>query len=297
MEALKDPVAPTTGSAIGSWRILRKIAEGGMGMVFLAGRADAGFEQLAAVKLLPGHRIDDQAELRFAEERRILASLQHPNIARLIDGGRLAGGLSYLVMDYVDGISIDRYCREKALDNAAILGLVLKVSAAVQLAPSKLVVHRDIKPSNILVTPAGEPILLDFGIAKLLEDEPGRAAALTRTDLRRFTPLYASPEQIEGGAITTAVDVYALGLRLYLLLTGRLPYDESASHPRRLEQSIVSGRKLAPSEAVSSMTPDTGGNRVAPRARGIGSAQLRGPHANRRHRSRARPRDRAARAS
>jgi eukaryotic-like serine/threonine-protein kinase len=257
VEALEDPAAPKPGSVIGSWRILRKIAEGGMGMVYLAERADADFRQQAAVKLLPGHRMEHQANLRFAEERRILASLTHPNIARLIDGGTLEGGLSYLVMEYVEGINIDRYCRENALDNAAILGLVLKVCTAVQFAHSKLVVHRDIKPSNILVTAEGEPILLDFGIAKLLEDDADQAATLTRTDMRRFTPLYASPEQVEGGAITTAVDVYALGLLLFLLLTGRLPYDDSASHPRQLEQSILSGRKLAPSEAVDTIDPGT----------------------------------------
>lgn len=258
VEALNDPAAPESGTVIGSWRILQKIAEGGMGMVFLAERVNADFEQLAAVKLLPGHLMGNKAEHRFAEERRILASLQHPNIARLIDGGTLESGLSYLVMDYVDGISIDRYCREHSLDNAAILKLVLKVCDAVQFAHSKLVVHRDIKPSNIIVTPGGEPILLDFGIAKLLEDDPAAAAILTRTELRRFTPLYASPEQLEGGTITTAVDVYALGLLLFLLLTGRLPYDERASHPRRLEQLILSGRKLPPSEAVSTMAPDAG---------------------------------------
>ncbi len=258
VEALNDPAAPEFGTVIGSWRILQKIAEGGMGMVFLAERVNADFEQLAAVKLLPGHLMGNKAEHRFAEERRILASLQHPNIARLIDGGTLESGLSYLVMDYVDGISIDRYCRENSLDNAAILKLVLKVCDAVQFAHSKLVVHRDIKPSNILVTPGGEPILLDFGIAKLLEDDPAAAAMLTRTELRRFTPLYASPEQLEGGTITTAVDVYALGLLLFLLLTGRLPYDKRASHPRQLEQLILSGRKLPPSEAVSTMDPDAG---------------------------------------
>lgn len=259
VDALEDPAAAKTGSVIGNWRIQRKIAEGGMGVVFLAERADADFRQQAAVKLLPGHRVDHDASFRFAEERRILASLQYPNIARLIDGGTLEGGLPYLVMEYVDGVSIDRYCREHALDNAAILGLVLKVCAAVQFAHSKLVVHRDIKPSNILVTPEGEPILLDFGIAKLLEDEADQTATLTRTELRRFTPLYASPEQVEGGAITTAVDVYALGLLLFLLLTGRLPYDENASHPRQLEQSILSGRKLAPSEAVGTLGPGTEG--------------------------------------
>ena len=251
-EALDDPAAPQIGGQIGSWRILRKIAEGGMGMVYLAERADADFEQQAAIKLLPRHRLDTHSAARFVEERRILASLQHPNIARLLDGGTLEGGAAYLVMEFVDGMPIDRYCREQSLDNAAILRLVLKVCAAVQFAHGKLVVHRDIKPSNILVTAQGEPMLLDFGIAKLLDADSSHSATLTRTDWRLFTPLYASPEQVEGGAITIAVDVYALGLLLYLLLTGRLPYADTRSHPRELEQRILSGPRLPPSEAVTS---------------------------------------------
>ena len=225
-----DLAAPMDGRRVGAWRIRRKIADGGMGSVYLAHRVDADFEQTAAIKLLPPHRLDPAATARFVEERRILASLEHPNIARLIDGGMLDDGVPYIAMEYVDGVSIERHCREQNPDNEAILRLLLKVCDAVQFAHRKLVIHRDIKPSNILIDRQGVPKLVDFGIAKLLaEDAVGKD--LTRADQRIMSPLYASPEQIAGQPITTAADVYGLGLLAYRLLTGRMPYTETSERP------------------------------------------------------------------
>ncbi|MFC5491179.1 serine/threonine-protein kinase [Dokdonella soli] len=203
----------------GSWRVLRSIGAGGMGEVWLAERSDGEFEQRGAVKQLayptPG------LLQRFRQERQILARLEHPNIARLIDGGVDAHGAPYLVMEYVEGMPITEYAREHTLDLRARLELFLGVCESVQYAHQNLVVHRDLKPSNIFVTADGVPKLLDFGIAKVLAatDE----AAPTQTIARLLTPDYAAPEQFNGGAITTATDVYALGVVLYELLADTRP--------------------------------------------------------------------------
>jgi serine/threonine-protein kinase len=245
-----DQRRPLIGSRIGPFVLTREIARGGMGQVFEARRDADDFDQTVAVKILPGHRLDQEAGRRFAAERRILAGLNHPNIAKLIDGGTLDDGMPYIVMEYVDGLRIDRYCQEQHLSNSAIIELVLKVCDAVQFAHRNLVVHRDIKPANILVDRDGQPKLLDFGIAKLIDIEEDGSGEHTRTGLRLLTPAYASPEQIRGGDVTTAVDVYALGLLTYLLLTHRLPYSADPTDAQTLENQILSEPPEAPSDAL-----------------------------------------------
>src|SRR5678816_2561291 len=179
-----------------------------MGAVYLAERADEQFQQQVAVKLIGGRVAGGALARRFRAERQILANLNHPNIARLLDGGAGEDGVPYLAMEYIDGIRLDRYCDEHGLDVRQRLQLFQQVCAAVQYAHQHLVVHRDIKPSNILVTEDGIPKLLDFGIAKILDPSSGPETTL----LRPMTPEYASPEQIRGEAITTATDVYSLGV-------------------------------------------------------------------------------------
>ncbi|WP_405235635.1 serine/threonine-protein kinase [Lentisalinibacter orientalis] len=257
--------ASMDGRRIGAWRIRRKIADGGMGSVYLAHRVDADFEQTAAIKLLPPHRLDPAATARFVEERRILASLEHPNIARLIDGGMLDDGVPYIAMEYVDGVSIEHYCRDNAPDNEGILRLLLKVCDAVQYAHRKLVIHRDIKPSNILIDRQGVPKLVDFGIAKLLDDDAA-GNDLTRADQRIMTPLYASPEQIAGQPITTAADVYGLGLLAYRLLTGRMPYTETSERPADVARAILYTPAERPSAAVTSDRPREAEHRTGGRS-------------------------------
>ncbi len=261
----RELAGPMDGRRVGAWRIRRKIADGGMGSVYLAHRVDADFAQTAAIKLLPPHRLDPLATARFVEERRILASLEHPNIARLIDGGMLEDGVPFIVMEFVDGVSIEHYCRENALDNKGILRLLLKVCDAVQYAHRKLVIHRDIKPSNILIDRQGVPKLVDFGIAKLLaEDAAGND--LTRADQRIMTPLYASPEQIAGQPITTAADVYGLGLLAYRLLTGRMPYTETPERPADIARAILYTPAERPSAAVTADRPRETADRAGGRS-------------------------------
>ena len=208
------------GKRVGAYQVLRVLGEGGMGMVYLATRADQAYQQQVAIKLMrPGFVPSQGMLLRFSAERQILANLNHPNIARLLDGGTGPGDLPYLVMEYVDGVPIDDYCREHKLSIDDRLKLFRSVCAAIEYAHKNLVVHRDIKPGNILVTADGEAKLLDFGIAKLLGPEKGNLT-LTRASQRLMTPEYASPEQIRGEPITTATDVYALGVLLYELLAG-----------------------------------------------------------------------------
>jgi len=237
------------GERVGNYRITKKLAEGGMGIVFLAEHAADDFDQQVAVKILPQHRLDSTAGRRFVEERRILAGLEHPNIARMIDGGTLPSGVPFIVMEYVDGKAIDAWCREEGLDNDAIIDLVGQVCDAVHYAHKKLVIHRDIKPGNILVSREGIPKLLDFGIAKLL-DPSEMSPEQTRAEHRALTPMYASPEQIEGLPITTAADVYGLGLLLYRLLTGHMPYAPTGPTPRELEAAILFQTPERPSTVV-----------------------------------------------
>lgn len=205
------------GRHIGPYRVVRQLGHGGMGTVFLAIRDDEEFSQRVAIKLVRGGEALVQ---RFRQERQILAALEHPNIARLIDGGTTAEGLPYLVMEYVEGTPIDEYAKPLSIN--AKLRLFLELCEAVEHAHRSLVIHRDIKPQNILVTPAGTAKLLDFGIAKLTST----TAQVESTSTRVMTPQYASPEQLRGAAITTASDVYSLGVLLFELLTGARPFDE-----------------------------------------------------------------------
>jgi serine/threonine-protein kinase len=212
------------GELIGRYRILEVIGKGGMGTVYLAERADGHFKQRVALKLIP--RVDPELHARVVAERQILASLQHPNIARLLDGGATEDGRPFLVMEYVCGLPVDVYCDRMRLSPRERLKLFLTVLGAVEHAHRNLVVHRDLKPSNILVSPSGEVKLLDFGIAKILNPDMGRAEVpVTRREQRALTPEYASPEQVRGEAITTAADVYSLGVILYELLSGLRPYE------------------------------------------------------------------------
>ena len=216
---------------IGNWRLERVIGRGGMGAVYLAERADEHFEQQAALKILPFGLDSKAARSRFLTERQILAGLEHANIARLLDGGVTDDGTPYFVMDYVDGLPIDVYCDQGSLGIDARIRLFLGVLAAVSHAHARLIVHRDIKPSNVLVDKSGNVKLLDFGVAKLLRPEVGMAGAGTTKELGvALTPEYAAPEQLLGQAVTTATDVYALGLMLYELLSGCSPRAVSAIH-------------------------------------------------------------------
>lgn len=212
------------GRRLGTYRILRPLGRGGMGAVFLAERADGQFERRVAVKVLPWSAQGDTLRERFAAERRILAGLDHPRIAQLLDGGIAEDGSPYLVLEYVAGVPIDRYCRENGLGLRARLDLFLSVCDAVRYAHRNLVVHRDLKPANILVTDQGQVKLLDFGIAKLLDADSGEGRT---AGLNFLTPDYAAPEQLSGEPVTTATDVYALGVLLYRLLAGRVPLELS----------------------------------------------------------------------
>lgn len=220
--------APGDLRQIGPYRIEKLLGAGGMGAVYLASRADEQYEKRVAIKVIQSLGGPDLAR-RFRNERQILASLDHPSIARLLDGGTLDDGRPYLVMDYVDGQRIDEYVDARRPSVGEILRLFLKVCSAVQFAHQNLIVHRDLKPGNILVTGSGEPYLLDFGIAKVLSDEADLES--TKPFARLLTPSYASPEQLCGGAVTTATDVYSLGVLLYRLLTGASPYAGAPNFP------------------------------------------------------------------
>jgi eukaryotic-like serine/threonine-protein kinase len=228
------------GTVVGSYRLVSVLGHGGAGSVYLAERSDRQYSAQVAVKIVESAALHPDMSMRFRAERQILASLNHPNIARLVDAGETEKGLPYLVMEYVHGSPVDRYCDQRQLDLGARLELFLQICTAVQYAHQNLVVHRDLKPANILVTEDGVPKLLDFGIAKLLDASPvvTQSLALTRMNDRLLTPEYASPEQILGRPVTTSSDVYALGIVLYELLTGRRPYTVTATSQLELERSI-----------------------------------------------------------
>ncbi|HEU5050735.1 MAG TPA: serine/threonine-protein kinase, partial [Gemmatimonadales bacterium] len=219
-----DEDSALIGARIGPWRIVRELGRGGMGAVYLAERADGAYEKLVAVKVVKRGMDTDEILRRFRRERQILASLEHPNIARLHDGGVTPDGRPYLVMEHIEGERIDRYADSRRLDVEARLALALSVCRAVEYAHRRRIVHRDIKPSNILVTADGDIRLLDFGIARLLDDDPD-GATRTGTGRQILTPAYASPEQLAGSPVTPAGDVFALGVLLHELLTGRRPPD------------------------------------------------------------------------
>src|ERR1700730_6849802 len=222
-----------------------------MGTVFLAERADDEYRKQVAIKLIKRGMDTDSVLRRFRNERQILAGFDHPNIARLFDGGTTADGLPYFVMEYIEGLPIDEYCNKRALSIPERLKLFREVCAAVSYAHRHLVIHRDIKRSNILVTAEGVPKLLDFGIAKILQSGDGAPTFATMTGLRLMTPEYASPEQVRGQPVTTASDVYSLGVILYELLTGQFPYRFASQTPRDIERAITTTQPEKPSTAIA----------------------------------------------
>ena len=247
-QASADRPPPTLqGHRFGAYTIERAIGQGGMGTVWLATRSDGRFEGQVAIKLLNLALLDPIGSERFRREGSALARLTHPNIGRLIDAGVGESGQPFLVLEYVNGTRIDQYCEEHRLGSVERIGLFQQVLAAVAHAHANLVVHRDLKPSNILVTADGSVKLLDFGIAKLLIEDTGAGARteLTEAGGRPFTPEYAAPEQLRGEAITTATDVYALGVLLYLLLAGRHPSEGRAPIPGAGDLDTIVAKALA----------------------------------------------------
>jgi eukaryotic-like serine/threonine-protein kinase len=265
-QSLADDSPTVEGKRIGQYVVARKLGEGGMGAVYLARRADDVYQKHVAIKLIR-HGFDN-AELlrRFYNERQILARLDHPNIARLLDGGATEDDLPYYVMDYVEGRPLLEYCDEKNLSTEERLKLFRLVCSAVQHAHQNLIIHRDLKPNNILVTKDGTPKLLDFGIAKAFQPEAGAPGSeATITELRVMTPEYASPEQIVGKHVTTASDVYSLGVILYQLLTGQRPYHFRSQSPQDIAQAICEQEPERPSAAVSSQWSVVSGKKLRAR--------------------------------
>jgi non-specific serine/threonine protein kinase/serine/threonine-protein kinase len=250
------------GRRVGAYLILGEVGRGGMGTVYRAVRDDDAFQRQVALKVVCADRGSTQLVNRFRVERQILARLDHPNIARLFDGGATEEGEPYLVMEYVVGRPIDAYCEDRALSTAARLGLFRAVCAAVHYAHQHLVVHRDIKPGNILVTADGVPKLLDFGIAKVLADDPTEAP--TQTAFPALTPDYASPEQVRAQPVTTASDVYSLGVVLYEVLTGQRPYRVRTPVPAEIVRVVCELEPEKPSTIVRRARPTESKAATAP---------------------------------
>ncbi|HEY5758001.1 MAG TPA: serine/threonine-protein kinase, partial [Steroidobacter sp.] len=267
------------GLIIGSYRLIRSLGRGGMGEVFLAERADDQFRQNVAIKLVRRGLLSGQVQGRLRQERQILATLDHPNVARLYDGGATADGTPYIVMEYIDGEPIDIHCDRRQLTVAQRLRLFITVCSAVHRAHQNLIVHRDLKPSNILVTHDGVPKLLDFGIAKMLDTDEHAASytmAVTQADVRVMTPDHASPEQIRGDLISTASDIYVLGVLLYELLSGYKPFSLRGKHFGEVERTICEDVPAMPSEVIATAErqEDSGIGTVAAQ-RSTGIAKLR----------------------
>ena len=249
------PAVPLAGRRIGAWQLIREIGQGGMGVVWEARRADDQYDQRAAVKLLHASLLSDRDVRRFVDERQILASLNHPGIARLLDGGMLADGAPYLVMEFVDGLPLDAWCDSKNLSIRQRLETFLLVCSAVEYAHRQLVIHRDLKPANILVTDDGVPKLLDFGIAKLMQMDRGPQRSTTRL----LTPDCASPEQVRGDLLSTANDVFSLGVLLYVLLTGHHPFTVANANPLQTLRAICELDPRPPSSVEPSRRRELAG--------------------------------------
>ncbi len=249
--ALRPPEDPLIQREIGAYRLTGRIAVGGMGVVYRAERTDGLFQHEVAIKLIRAELSSENLIRRFEFERRTLALLHHPHIAQLHDGGTTSDGRPYLVMELVRGIPIDRYCDERGLSVEERLRLFVEVCRAVHFAHQNLVVHRDLKPANILVDGQGVPKLLDFGIARVLDEErDARGSGLTRTGANILTPEYASPEQISAGPVTTAMDIYSLGVVLYELLTGRRPFRTDNRSPLEWHRDVSQRAPTRPSNVV-----------------------------------------------
>jgi non-specific serine/threonine protein kinase/serine/threonine-protein kinase len=250
--------APAKPTHIGPYRLIRRLGRGGMGTVHLAVRDDDAFEKHVAIKILKRGMDTEAIVRRFRHERQILASLNHPFIAGLLDGGTTLDGLPYFAMEYVEGQPITDYCETRALDTTGRIELFRKVCTAVQYAHQNLIIHRDLKPGNVLVAADGTPKLLDFGIAKLLNPElASPTLAPTVAGLQLMTPEYASPEQVRGETVTTATDIYSLGVLLYEVLTGRRPYNFSSRSPAEIARVVCDAVPERPSTAVTRL-PDAG---------------------------------------
>lgn len=255
--------ADMSGEHIGPYLVAGVLGQGGMGAVYLAERDDDQYRQRVAIKLIRHGVANREILQRFRIERQILANLEHPFIARLLDGGSTQSGLPYLVMEYVEGQPIDAYCNSNSLNTRERLKLFQKVCSAVQYAHQKLVVHRDLKPSNLLVTETGEPKLLDFGIAKLLDTADIEQTVLeTHVEARLHTPRYSSPEQVAGKPVSTVTDVYALGVVLYELLTGSRPYGSDRTDRISVEQAILKSEPVRPSVSVTGMSKVAAGGKT-----------------------------------
>ncbi|MBL8169118.1 MAG: protein kinase [Acidobacteria bacterium] len=270
VQEVLDKTDTLIGKHIGPYQIQREIGRGGMGVVYLAVRADEEYRQQVAIKLVWSGPQNAELLRRFRRERQILANLDHPNIARLLDGGRTEQGWPYLVMEYIEGVRITQYCDERKLSISERLHLFRDVCAAVQYAHQNLVIHRDLKPSNILVTRQGTVKLLDFGIAKLLTTDVQQPTELSdgspfTTKMHLMTPEYASPEQIRGESVTTASDVYSLGLILYELLSGHYPYRLKSRALPDVIAAICGEDPESPSTAVNRIvTRSSGGTKTQP---------------------------------
>jgi len=251
------PRGDHVGERIGAYRVVEMIGVGGMGDVYKAIRDDDQYRAEVAIKLMRADVRNPMSEQRFKSERQILASLDHRNIARLLDGGTTPSGLPYVVMELINGLPIDKYCDEKQLRVRERVRIFLQVCAAVTYAHQHLVVHRDLKPNNIFVTGDGSVKLLDFGIAKLLEPSPvtGTNTEETRTQLRAMTLEYASPEQVSGGTVTTVSDVYSLGVVLYRLITGHSPYRATGGDAARMAEILSDTSPTRPSQVSSATAP------------------------------------------
>lgn len=233
---------------VGAYLIEKEISHGGMGRVFLGRRDDEAYESLVAIKLVRLEKNSEWAEKKFLEERQILARLNHPNIATLLDGGTTEQGQPYVVMQYIDGQAVDDYCKKAALALDKKLQLFIKICHAISYAHKNLVIHRDIKPANILVDKSGEPKLLDFGIAKIINDDLNRGDV---TQMGIMTPSYASPEQVRGEVISTASDIYSLGILLYELLAEQPPFDIGSGSPAEIVKAVCNTEPVLPSQKVT----------------------------------------------
>ncbi|MCU0227565.1 MAG: serine/threonine protein kinase [Bryobacterales bacterium] len=263
---------PWVGRTLGKYRLERLLGKGGMGAVYLASRVGDALQLNVAVKIVAARFTSDWLRDHFLQERQLLATFQHPHIARLLDGGFAESGEPYLVMEYIQGSSLERYCEQQRLAVGDVVRLFLQLCDAVAYTHRNLVVHRDLKPGNVLVDASGIVKLLDFGAAKLLDDRATEGPA-TRMGLRAFTPDYASPEQIFGQVVTASSDVYSLGVILYRLLSGRLPFEHQSRSSAGMARALEDTQPPPPSDAITRVAEQDG---VAIEERRIRASQLRG---------------------